>query len=174
MTAKPVVFLVNLSEKDYIRQKNKNLAKIAEWVKEHAPGDPIIPLSVAFESRLTQFDTDAEAEEECKKLGTKSALPKVITTMRSALELMSFFTVGSDEVRQWTIRKDTKAPQAAGVIHGDFEKTFIQALVYNYDILKELGTEAEVKAKGKVRTEGKGYICQDGDILLIKAGAAKA
>jgi obg-like ATPase 1 len=108
---------VNLSERDYIRQKNKHLPKIAEWVKEHAAGDTIIPLSICFEERLTQFETDAEVEEECKKLGTKSALPKVIVTMRNALNLGSFFTCGTDEVRQWTIRKGTKAPQAAGVIH---------------------------------------------------------
>lgn len=110
--------MVNLSEKDYIRQKNKYLPKIAEWVKQHATGDPIIPLSVSFEERLTRFETEAEAEEECKKLGTKSALPKVIVTMRQMLNLGSFFTTGTDEVRQWTIRKGTKAPQAAGVIHG--------------------------------------------------------
>lgn len=118
LTAKPVVYLVNLSEKDYIRQKNKHLPKIAEWVKEHASGDPIIPISVAFEERLAAFETENEAAEECKKLGTKSALPKVILTMRQSLELGSFFTTGTDEVRQWTIRKGTKAPQAAGVIHG--------------------------------------------------------
>ena len=87
-------------------------------MKEHAPGDPIIPLSICFEERLTRLENDAEAEEECKKLGTKSALPKIITTMRQSLNLGSFFTTGADEVRQWTIRKGTKAPQAAGVIHG--------------------------------------------------------
>jgi obg-like ATPase 1 len=173
LTAKPVVYLVNLSEKDYIRQKNKHLPKIAEWVKEHATGDPIIPISVSFEDRLTRFDSDAEAEEECKKLGTKSALPKIITTMRKALNLGSFFTTGTDEVRQWTIRNGTKAPQAAGVIHGDFEKTFIQVIVYNFNILKELGDEATVRAQGKVMTKGKDYVVEDGDILLIKAGAAK-
>ncbi|KXT14500.1 hypothetical protein AC579_9555 [Pseudocercospora musae] len=174
LTAKPVVFLVNLSEKDYIRQKNKHLPKIAEWVKEHAPGDPIIPISVSFEERLSRFETEKEAEEEAKKLGTKSALPKIITTMRKALNLGSFFTTGTDEVRQWTIRNGTKAPKAAGVIHGDFEKTFIQAVVYNYDTLKELGDEAAVKAQGKVMTKGKDYVVEDGDILLIKAGAAKS
>lgn len=173
LTAKPVVYLVNLSEKDYIRQKNKHLPKIAEWVKEHATGDPIIPISVSLEERLTRFETEAEAEEECKKIGTKSALPKIITTMRKALNLGSFFTTGADEVRQWTIRNGTKAPQAAGVIHGDFEKTFIQAVVYNYSVLKEEGSEADVKAKGKVMTKGKEYVVEDGDILLIKAGAAK-
>ncbi|MCJ1461676.1 Obg-like ATPase [Pseudocyphellaria aurata] len=174
LTAKPVVYLVNLSEKDYIRQKNKHLPKIAEWIKEHAAGDPIIPLSVSFEERLTRLETEAEAEEECKKLGTKSALPKIIVTMRQMLNLGSFFTTGPDEVRQWTIRKGTKAPQAAGVIHGDFEKTFIQCIVYNYDTLKEYGDEAAIKAAGKVMTKGKDYVVEDGDIILIKAGAAKS
>jgi obg-like ATPase 1 len=144
-------------------------------LKEHAAGDPIIPLSVCFEERLTHFETEAEAEEECKKLGVTSALPKIITTMRQVLNLGSFFTTGPDEVRQWTIRKGTKAPQAAGVIHGDFEKTFIQAVVYNYDVLKECGgDEAEVKAKGKILTKGKEYVMEDGDIVLFKAGAAKS
>ncbi|KAI1402100.1 putative GTP-binding protein [Hypoxylon fuscum] len=173
LSAKPVVYLVNLSEKDYTRKKNKHLLKISEWMKEHAAGDPILPISVAFEERLTQFGSDEEAAEECKKLGIESALPKIITTMRKALHLGSFFTTGTDEVRQWTIRMGTKAPQAAGVIHTDFEKTFIQAIVYNFNMLKELGDESEVKAKGKIMTKGKDYVVEDGDILLIKAGAAK-
>lgn len=118
LTAKPVVFLINLSEKDYIRQKNKHLPKVAEWIKANSPGDPIIPISVSFEERLTHFENDAEVEEECKKIGAKSALPKVILTMRKSLGLGSFFTTGTDEVRQWTIRLGVKAPQAAGVIHG--------------------------------------------------------
>ncbi|ORY09101.1 GTP-binding protein-like protein YchF [Clohesyomyces aquaticus] len=173
LTAKPVVFLVNLSERDYIRQKNKHLPKIAQWVKEHAEGDPIIPVSVCLEERLAAM-TDEEAAEECKKLETKSALPKIVVTMRKALNLGSFFTTGTDEVRQWTIRNGTKAPQAAGVIHGDFEKTFIQAIVYNYKVLREEGDEGAVKAKGKILTKGKDYVVEDGDILLIKAGAAKS
>ncbi|KAK7932084.1 Obg-like ATPase [Apiospora marii] len=173
LSAKPVVYLVNLSEKDYIRKKNKHLAKIAEWMKEHAAGDPILPVSVCFEERLTQFETEAEAAEECKKVGVESAIPKIVLQMRKVLNLGSFFTTGTDEVRQWTIRNGTKAPQAAGVIHGDFEKTFIQAIVYNFALLKELGDESEVKAKGKIMTKGKDYVVEDGDILLIKAGAAK-
>ena len=162
-----------MSEKDYIRQKNKHLPKIAEWVKTNATGDPVIPISVQLEERLAVMSDD-EAAEECKNLGTKSALPKVILAMRKALQLGSFFTTGADEVRQWTIRNGTKAPQAAGVIHGDFEKTFIQAIVYNYNVLKEEGDEASVKAKGKIMTKGKDYVVEDGDILLIKAGAAKS
>jgi len=187
LTAKPVVYLINLSEKDYIRQKNKHLPKVAEWIKANSPGDPILPLSVSFEERLAALGDDAAAAEECKTLGTKSMLPKVITTMRTSLELGSFFTTGTDEVRagceegagtdevrQWTIRLGTKAPQAAGVIHGDFEKTFIQVLVYNYDVLKEYGEEGKLKAAGKIMTKGKDYVVQDGDIILVKAGAAKA
>lgn len=173
LSAKNVVYLVNLSEKDYIRKKNKHLPKIAEWCKEHAAGDPIIPISVSFEERLTQFETEEAAKEECKKVGADSALPKVIIAMRKALDLGSFFTVGTDEVRQWTIRNGTKAPQAAGVIHTDFEKTFIQAIIYNFEVLKELGDEAAVKASGRMQTKGKDAVIADGDILHVKAGAAK-
>ncbi|KEZ46805.1 hypothetical protein SAPIO_CDS0106 [Scedosporium apiospermum] len=173
LTAKPVVYLVNLSERDFIRKKNKHLPKVAEWIATHAKGDPVIPISVSYEERLTQFETEEESLEEQKRVGANSCIPKLIVTMRKVLNLGSFFTVGSDEVRQWTIRNGTKAPQAAGVIHTDFEKTFIQAIVYNFTVLKELGDEAEVKAKGKVMTKGKDYVVEDGDILLIKAGAAK-
>lgn len=178
LTAKPVVYLVNLSERDFIRQKNKHLPSIAAWIKDRATPssgvDPIIPVSACFEERLTRFDSDGAIAEECEKIGAKSAIPKVVVTMRKALGLGSFFTTGTDEVRQWTIRNGTKAPSAAGVIHGDFEKTFIQVVVYNYSVLREEGDEATVKAKGKVMTKGKDYEVMDGDILLIKAGAAKA
>ncbi|PHH52929.1 Obg-like ATPase 1 [Ceratocystis fimbriata CBS 114723] len=173
LTAKPVVYLVNLSERDYIRKKNKHLPKIAEWLKANAPGDPIIPISVSFEERLTRYETEEESLAEQKAVGAESALPKLIVLMRKALNLGSFFTVGPDEVRQWTVRNGIKAPQAAGVIHTDFEKTFIQAIVFNFTVLKEYGDEAEVRAKGKVMTKGKDYVVEDGDIVLFKAGAAK-
>lgn len=127
-----------------------------EWIKTNAAGDPVLPISVSFEERLATM-SDEEAAEECKTLGSKSALPKVIVTMRQALNLASFFTTGTDEVRQWTIRKGIKAPQAAGVIHTDFEKTFIQCIVYNFETLKEYGDENAVKAAGKVMTKGKDY-----------------
>ncbi|KAJ5086428.1 Conserved hypothetical protein CHP00092 [Penicillium alfredii] len=173
LTAKPIVYLVNLSERDYIRQKNKYLPKLFEWIKTNSPGDPILPISAQFEERLALMGDEAAAAEECKNLNTKSGLPKVITTMRQALNLASFFTTGADEVRQWTIRKGIKAPAASGVIHTDFEKTFIQVIVYNYNVLREYGDEGAVKSAGKVMTKGKDYVVEDGDILLIKAGAAK-
>lgn len=173
LSAKPVVYLVNLSERDFIRKKNKHLPKIAEWVKENAQGDTIIPVSAQYEERLTRYETEAESLAEQEAVGGVSCIPKLIVTMRKVLGLGSFFTVGSDEVRQWTIRNGIKAPAAAGVIHTDFEKTFIQAIVYHFNMLKELGEESEVKAKGKMMTKGKDYVVEDGDILLIKAGAAK-
>jgi obg-like ATPase 1 len=168
------VYLVNLSERDYIRQKNKYLPQVFEWIKTNSTGSPILPVSAQFEERLTLMKDDALAAEECKKLNTKSGLPKIITTMRTALNLASFFTTGEDEVRQWTIRKGIKAPAAAGVIHTDFEKTFIQVIVYNYSVLREYGDEKAVKDAGKIMTKGKDYVVEDGDILLIKAGAAKS
>lgn len=173
LTAKPVIFLINLSERDYVRGKNKHLLKTAEWLKANAKGDKVIPLSVSYEERLTQFESEKEALEEAQRLNAPSALPKVIIEMRKALHLRSFFTSGPDEVRQWTIREDSTAPQAAGVIHTDFEKTFVQVQVYNFETLKELGDEAEVKAKGKLMSKGKDYVVAEGDILYFKAGAMK-
>jgi len=136
--------------------------------------DPVIRVSASFEERLTQFETEEAALEECKNLDVTSALPKAVQTMRDVLQLSSFFTTGEDEVRQWTIRKGTKAPQAAGVIHTDFEKTFIQLIVYDYETLREEGDEAGVRAKGKILTKGKDYVVPDGSICLFKAGAAKS
>ncbi|BFZ61813.1 Obg-like ATPase [Saitoella coloradoensis] len=169
LTAKPVIYLVNLSEKDYLRQKNKHLARIKAWVDENAPGDLIIPFSVAFEDRLTRM-THEEVVAECKELNTKSMLPKIVDAGRAALNLINYFTCGPDEVRSWTIRANTKAPQAAGVIHTDFEKNFVVGEIFKYEDLKELGSEAEVKAKGKYMTKGKEYIVENGDICFWKAG----
>ena len=115
LTAKPVTYLVNLSEKDYVRKKNKWLPKIKAWIDANNPGDPLIPFSVALEERLAPLEP-AEKEEEQKKAGATSALPKITQAGYSSLDLIRYFTCGPDEVRAWTIRKGTKAPQAAGVI----------------------------------------------------------
>lgn len=173
LTARPTIYLINLSEKDYIRKKNKHLAAVKEWIDTHSPGDIIIPISVSFEERLASMETDEEREEECKKVGTTSAVPKIIVAMRNLLDLISFFTGGADEVREWTIRRGTKAPQAAGVIHNDLEKTFILANVMNYDDFVEYGSEANVKANGKLMQKGRDYVLEDGQIVYFKAGAGK-
>ncbi|KAF5359262.1 hypothetical protein D9756_003230 [Leucocoprinus leucothites] len=170
LTAKPVTYLVNLSEKDYLRKKNKWLPKIKAWIDENNPGDPLIPFSVALEERLA-FMSPEERKEEEKKIGSANALPKITQAGYTSLDLIRYFTCGPDEVRAWTIRKGTKAPQAAGVIHSDFENKFVCGEIMSFEDLKEYGSEAAVKAAGKLRQQGKPYEMVDGDIAYWKAGA---
>lgn len=168
LTAKTVVYLVNMSEKDFIRQKNKWLAKIHAWVQENVTG-PIIPYSAIFENKLAELPDDAAREKYIKDSGaSKSMLDKIIQTGYHALRLIHFFTCGEDEVKCWTIRAGTKAPQAAGVIHTDFERGFICVEVYKYSDLVELGSENAVKAAGKYLQKGKDYVVEDGDIIFFK------
>jgi len=165
-----VTYLVNLSEKDYIRKKNKWLPKIKAWIDQNNPGDPLIPFSVALEERLAQMSPEEKKEEE-EKIGAHSCLGKVTQAGYASLDLIRYFTCGPDEVRAWTIRKGTKAPQAAGVIHSDFENKFVCGEIMSYDDLREHGSEAAVKAAGKLRQQGKPYEMIDGDIAYWKAGA---
>jgi obg-like ATPase 1 len=165
-TAKPVVYLVNISEQEYIKKKNKWLGKIQQWINTHG-GGKIIPYSVAYEQKL--FDaSDAQKQEIIKANGADSALGKIITAGYHSLDLIHYFTGGEDEVKCWTIRKGLKGPGAAGVIHTDFERGFISADVTKYDDIERLGSENEVKKAGLVRTEGKNYEVQDGDIIYFK------
>lgn len=166
LTSKPVIYLVNMGEKDYIRKKNKWLVKIKQYLDEKDPGAAMIPFSGAVEQQLIDDPENAKSYLEENK--TQSCLNKIIVTGFKALGLQYFFTVGADEVRAWTIQKHTKAPQAAGKIHSDMERGFIKAEVYKYNDLVESKTEAGVKAAGKYRMEGKNYEVLDGDILNIK------
>ncbi|KAJ3095255.1 hypothetical protein HK100_005881, partial [Physocladia obscura] len=182
ITAKPVVYLCNLSERDYARKKNKWLVKIKAWIDENHPGDVLIPYSGTFENALSQLETDEEKKEYGAKIAAAneiaspiiSVLPKIITTGYSALRLCYFFTCGPQEVRCWTIRQGTKAPQAAGVIHTDFEKGFIMAEIMKYDDLIELGSEAAVKSAGKYMMKGRETVIGDGDIIHFKSGQITA
>lgn len=171
LTAKPIIYIVNMSEQDFVRQKNKWLPKVVQWIKEHSPGAPIIPVCVTFEQKLEALPSKEERDKLCAEMKTKSQIDKIIQTGFQSLSLINFFTCGTDEVRAWPIQVGTKAPQAAGTIHSDFEKKFIKAEVMKFDELKELGSENAVKAAGKYRTEGKGYVVEDADILLIKHNA---
>lgn len=165
-TSKPGVYLVNLSKEDYIRKKNRYLNKIVTWVNENG-GGKIIPYSAVYESELFEASKEKKAEilEQTK---AESAMPKIIQTGFQSLDLIYYFTAGEDEVKCWTIRKGLKAPGAAGVIHTDFERGFISADTMKFSDFKELGGELEVKKEGKVRTEGKNYEVQDGDIIYFK------
>ncbi|XP_076316605.1 obg-like ATPase 1 isoform X1 [Tachypleus tridentatus] len=171
LTSKPMIYLVNLSEKDYLRKKNKWLLKIKEWVDTNDPGAAVIPFSGAFELKVTEMKEPEEKEKFFKEHNIQSALDKIIVIGYKALQLIYFFTVGKDEVKAWTIQKGTKAPQAAGKIHTDFEKGFIMAEVMKYDDFKEEGSEAAVKSAGKYRQQGRNYIVEDGDIILFKFNA---
>eukprot|EP00761_Pharyngomonas_kirbyi_P012079 gb/GECH01012106.1/.p1 GENE.gb/GECH01012106.1/~~gb/GECH01012106.1/.p1 ORF type:complete len:394 (+),score=86.82 gb/GECH01012106.1/:1-1182(+) len=166
LTAKPVVYLVNLSEKDYIRKKNRWLPKIKEWVDNHSKG-PLIPFSASLETTLFNMPDD-EAEKYLKEKNTTSAINKIVTTGYKGLHLIHYFTCGTDEVKCWTIREGTRAPQAAGKIHTDFERGFIGAEVIKFEDLKEHESESAVKSAGKCNLQGKTYVVQDGDIIFFK------
>lgn len=168
ITTKPVVYLINLTADDFIRKKNKWLAKIHAWVQEHG-GGTIIPFSVDFEQKLWALRDDVDARkaflDEAKVVST---LPKMVVQGYKDLELIYYFTAGETEVRCWTIIKGILAPQAAGVIHTDFERGFIKAEVCAFEDFKALATGksmAEVKAAGRYRMEGKTYEVADGDII---------
>ncbi|XP_011498533.1 PREDICTED: obg-like ATPase 1 [Ceratosolen solmsi marchali] len=170
LTSKPVIYLVNLSEKDYIRKKNKWLIKIKEWVNKNDPGAILIPFSGTFENKFIDMD-EGERAKYIEESRVSSALDKIIVQGYKALQLQYFFTAGPDEVKAWTIQKGTKAPQAAGKIHTDFEKGFIMAEVMKFDDFKNEGSEAAVKAAGKYRQQGRNYIVEDGDIIFFKFNA---
>ncbi|XP_039746994.1 adenylate kinase 9 isoform X2 [Pararge aegeria] len=170
LTSKPALYLVNLSEKDYIRKKNKWLPKLKEWIDKNDPGAPLIPFSGVLESKLMEMEPD-EKQKFLKENNITSALDKIIVQGYKALQLEYFFTAGADEVKAWTIQKGTKAPQAAGRIHTDFEKGFIMAEVMHYKDFKEEGTEAACKAAGKYRQQGRNYVVEDGDIIFFKFNA---
>lgn len=154
ITSKPMIYLVNLSEKDFIRKKNKFLPKIKEYVDKNDPGATIIPLSGSFEQKLMDMETDEERKTYIDETKCTSSLEKIILQGYKALQLIYFFTAGPDEVKAWTIQKGYKAPQAAGRIHTDFEKGFIMAEVMKFDEFKEHGSEAGVKAAGGYRQQG--------------------
>lgn len=170
LTAKPSVYLVNVSEEDYITgTENERLKDIKRWVESNSPGDVVLPLSVSLEERLTILDTEEERQEELKSLSVTSGLPTAIKELRKSLRLISFFTCGPKEVREWTIRQGVKAPEAAGVIHNDLQKTFIQAQVYKYEDTVEFnGDESALKSNGKILHKGKDYVIEDGDVILFK------
>jgi len=172
LTAKPVVYLVNMSEEDYIKKKNKWLVKIKQWVDNNTKEAPevIIPICVSLEAKLVDMGAD-EAAEYLKKIGSTSIISKVIKTGYHAINLIHFFTCGTDEVRCWTVRKYSKAPQAAGSIHSDMQNGFICAEVMRYTDYKELGSEAACRANGKHSQKGKEYVVEDGDILFFKFNA---
>ncbi len=163
LTSKPVIYCANINE----GEENNEFVKS---VKEHAQkeGSEVVVLCVRIEEELSELDPE-DREMFAEELGiTESGLDKLIKKSYSLLGLISFLTAGEKETRAWTITKGTKAPQAAGKIHTDFEKGFIRAEIVDYDTLIECGSYVVAKEKGKVRSEGKDYVFQDGDVVLFR------
>ena len=167
LTKKPTLYIANVSEEQLSDPDNdENIKKVKELAaKENAE---VIPLCIKIEEELATIDGDEKAEM-LEMLGlTESGLDKVIKSSYDLLGLMSFLTAGEPEVRAWTIKKGTKAPQAAGKIHSDIERGFIRAEIVSYNDLITEGSMNAVKEKGLLRSEGKEYIMQDGDIVLFR------
>ncbi len=168
LTSKPVIYAANVGENDFqngnVNNKHYNLVqKLAE-----AENSGIIPICAQIEAEISEMEKE-EKEMFLSELGLKnSGLERLISACYKLLGLISYLTAGKPEVRAWTIKKGTKAPQAAGKIHSDFERGFIRAEVIPFNSLIECGSLSAAKEKGLVRSEGKEYVMQDGDVVLFR------
>ena len=166
LTGKPVIYVCNVAEGD-VNTGNAWVEEVRKAVvNENAE---VIIISAAIESDIAQLETAEDREAFLKEMGlTESGLNKLIRAAYHVLGLETYFTAGEKEVRAWTIKKGMKAPQAAGVIHTDFEKGFIRAEVIAYDDYVKYGTEAACRDAGRLRVEGKDYVVHDGDVMHFR------
>ncbi len=168
LTAKPVIFAANVAEEDLADDgaNNAGVARVREYAASN--GSEVFVICAQIEEEIAELDEE-ETAMFLEDLGLKeSGLQKLIKASYHILGLMSFLTAGEDETRAWTIKIGTKAPQAAGKIHTDFERGFIKAEVVNYRDLLEQGSLAAAREKGLVGMEGKDYVVQDGDVILFR------
>lgn len=168
LTSKPVLYAANLSEDDLINGYDDNpyLKKVMELASSE--NSEVIPICAKVEEEISLLDDDEKTIFLADYGLEEPGLNRLIKTSYKLLGLMSFLTAGSDEVRAWTITRGTKAPQAAGKIHTDFERGFIRAEIVAYDDLMAYGSEAAAKEKGLVRLEGKEYVMKDGDVVNFR------
>lgn len=168
LTSKPVIYAANISEDDV--SKNEDDIPLVKAVKDFAKqdGSETLVISAKCEEEISELP-ESEQKDFLDALGLKeSGLNRLVKASYKLLGLMSFLTAGEPETRAWTIKKGTKAPQAAGKIHSDFERGFIRAEVVDYKTLLECGNLANAREKGKVRSEGKDYVMRDGDVVLFR------
>ncbi len=168
LTTKPVIYAANIAEEDLGKPEDqvKDLDKVKAIAA--AEGAEVLVISAAIEEEISQMDAEEKAEF-LEELGIgSSGMERMITACYHLLGLISFLTCGEDECRAWTITRGTKAPQAAGKIHTDFERGFIRAEIVPFETLSSLGSMAACKEKGLVRSEGKDYVMQDGDVVLFR------
>lgn len=172
LTTKPILYVANVSEEQLENaEQDENVQKVKHYASEE--GAEVVPLCVKMEEELSGLDDDDKKEMLAMYNLDESGLDKVIKKSYDLLGLMSFLTAGEPEVRAWTIKKGTKAPEAAGKIHSDIQRGFIKAEVVSYDDLIKEGSMIAAKEKGLVRSEGKEYVMQDGDIVLFKFNVSK-
>jgi GTP-binding protein YchF len=164
LTTKPVIYACNLDEDGFSSyETNPYFLQVRQLAEKE--GSQVLPVCAKFEEEMAQLDEDDRAMF-MEELGmTEGGLSRLIKCSYALLGLISFLTCGPDECRAWTIKKGTKAPQAAGKIHSDIERGFIRAEVVSFDDLKSCGTMAAAREKGLVRSEGKDYVMRDGDIV---------
>ncbi len=168
LTTKPVIYAANISEDDVASDLSGNEFYNAVCEIAKSEKSEVIPVCAGIEAEIAELDAE-EKEMFLEELGIKeSGLDRLIKASYSLLGLISYLTAGPKEVRAWTITKGTKAPQAAGKIHSDFERGFIRAEIVSYDDLMSCGSMNVAKEKGLVRSEGKEYVIQDGDIVLFR------
>ncbi len=168
ITAKPVIYACNMSEADFAAgiDNNANYKKVCEIAE--AEGSEVLPICAQIEAEIASLEPE-EKEMFLSELGVQSGgLDLLVKKSYALLGLISYLTAGQPEVRAWTIKNGTKAPQAAGKIHSDFERGFIRAEVISFDDLMEQGSMTAAKEKGLVRSEGKEYVMKDGDIVLFR------
>lgn len=167
LTSKPVLYVANIAEDDMADPENsKYFQVVADYAKQE--GAQAIGVAAETEEEIAELDDDDKADFLAAEGVDEPGLNKLIRASYKLLGLETFFTAGGKETRAWTFRRGTKAPQAAGIIHSDFERGFIRAEVMSYDALDEAGSEAKVKENGKLRLEGKDYVMQDGDIVEFR------
>ena len=165
LTLKKTIYVANLSE-DEVNEPESNRHYCAVKELADSEGSQCLPICAKLEADIAELDDPDEKAMFMEELGVaESGLDRLIKSSYALLGLISFLTAGSDECRAWTIKRGTKAPQAAGKIHTDFERGFIRAEVIAFEDMKECGTMANAKAKGLVRSEGKEYVMKDGDIV---------
>ena len=168
LSAKPVIYACNMSEDDFASniENNERYKSVCEIAK--AEGAEVLPICAELEAEISSLSKE-EKEMFLSDAGIESGgLDMLIQRSYNLLGLISYLTAGEPEVRAWTIKKGTKAPQAAGKIHSDFERGFIRAEVISFDELMACGSMQAAKEKGKIRSEGKDYVMQDGDIVLFR------
>lgn len=167
LTSKPVLYVANIAEDDMADPENsKYFQVVADYAKQE--GAQAIGVAAETEEEIAELDNDDKADFLAAEGVEEPGLNKLIRASYKLLGLETFFTAGGKETRAWTFKRGTKAPQAAGIIHSDFERGFIRAEVMSYDALDEAGSEAKVKENGKLRLEGKDYVMQDGDIVEFR------